>query len=130
MKDLSQLLIENVDIGIPSGGSIDGGLMARWRQLLQVCDSDIAYGLLAVEPGDFARIGSDEVPRMALSLPVAVDVWYLFHCIVVAYYYNTTIKSNNNRLLREELPMFKEETINATEAVQSILDISVVTVAQ
>lgn len=71
-------LIEKAKICIPSGASFTGDLSERVRKLFSLAGEEAAAAIVAIQPGDYIRTGSNKSPGISLAAPIGYDIWYLF----------------------------------------------------
>jgi len=85
MEDLLSRSLKINDIDIGKEGQMSGALSGRISQLQELLNENhtLSQAPIAVDPGDFIRIGDDGSPGLALTLPIAYDVWYLWHTVNV-----------------------------------------------
>jgi len=72
-------------VDLSKEGQMSGSLSNRLVQLFRMANETkgFTYAPIAVDPGDYIRIGDDGTPGLALSLPIAYDVWYLWKTVNV-----------------------------------------------
>ena len=73
------------DVDTLKGGQMSGALSSRIAQLFTLVQEDesLARAPIAVDPGDAIFVGGGEAASISLSLPIAYDVWYLWHTVNV-----------------------------------------------
>jgi len=73
------------DINTLKDGQMSGALSGRMAQLFEMLNENntVSQAPIMVDPGDHIRIGDDGTPGLALSLPIAYDIWYLWHTVNV-----------------------------------------------
>jgi len=83
MENLWSKGIEISGIDLSKEGQMSGALSNRLVQLFKIVNENkgMTYAPISVDPGDYIRIGDDGTPGLALSLPIAYDVWYLWKTI-------------------------------------------------
>ena len=83
MSDVWYKGFERPNLDMLKEGQLSGALSGRLAQLFALVNEDehMARAPISIDPGDFAFIGGDNSPGMALSLPIAYDVWYLWHTV-------------------------------------------------
>ena len=71
------------DIDFLKEGQMSGAISARVSQLYEMLNetNEMANAPISVDPGDHIRIGDDQTPGIALTLPIAYDVWYLWSTV-------------------------------------------------
>ncbi|MBI9090131.1 MAG: hypothetical protein JEZ12_13025 [Desulfobacterium sp.] len=71
------------DIDMLKEGQMSGALSGRLAQLFSMANEEehMARAPISIDPGDMSFLGSDDSPGLALSLPIAYDVWYLWHTV-------------------------------------------------
>jgi hypothetical protein len=85
MVDLLSRRLKLRDIDVGKEGQMSGALSGRMAQLQELLNEngELSQAPISVDPGDFIRIGDDGSPGLALTLPIAYDVWYLWQTINV-----------------------------------------------
>jgi hypothetical protein len=70
-------------VDLSKEGQMSGALSSRLVQLFKMANEaeGLTHAPISVDPGDYTRIGDDGVPGLALALPIAYDVWYLWKTI-------------------------------------------------
>ena len=83
MENLWSKGITTSGINMSKEGQSSGALSDRLVQLFKMANETkgLTYAPIAVDPGDYIRIGDDGTPGLALSLPIAYDVWYLWKTV-------------------------------------------------
>jgi len=83
MENLWSKGISISGIDLSKEGQVSGALSNRLVQLFKMANETkgLTYAPLSIDPGDYIRIGDDGTPSLALSLPIAYDVWYLWKTV-------------------------------------------------
>lgn len=83
MSDIWFQGLEMPSIDMLKEGQMSGALSGRIAQLFVLANDEgyMSQAPISIDPGDMAFVGSDEAPGIALSLPIAYDVWYLWHTV-------------------------------------------------
>ena len=99
MRDLLSRSLKLNDIDIGKEGQMSGALSGRLSQLRELLNENhaVSQAPISVDPGDFIRIGDDGSPGLALTLPIAYDVWYLWQTV------NTLPEDDESRALFVDL---------------------------
>ena len=83
MENLWSKGIKVSGIDLSKEGQMSGALSNRLVQLFKMANETkgLTYAPVSIDPGDYIRIGDDGTPGLALSLPIAYDVWYLWKTV-------------------------------------------------
>ena len=82
-KDFLGRSIHFPGIDLSKDGQVSGAVSRRLTQLLGMVNENKTFSdaPITVDPGDYIRIGDDNAPGIALTLPIAYDVWYLWRTV-------------------------------------------------
>ncbi|MBC8441992.1 MAG: hypothetical protein H8D87_20180 [Deltaproteobacteria bacterium] len=83
MENLWSKGISTSGIDLSKERQMSGALSNRLVQLFKMANETkgLTYAPVSIDPGDYIRIGDDGTPGIALSLPIAYDVWYLWKTV-------------------------------------------------
>jgi len=118
-------LIEKAKIRIPSGASFTGDLSERVRGLLSLTGEEAAAAIVAIQPGDYIRAGSDKSPGISLAAPIGYDVWYLFPTANVLNFEDAEDDARTDEILERLHPFLSAlQDIKPLKTVRSVADLN------